>query len=247
MGEVTGKPFDIAAFLATEGSGRAILRRTARQAFFSQGSPADCVFYLQTGRAKLTVISKSGKEATVSRLNPGDFFGEESITGAEALRMASASAVSACVALKIDRAEMLRFLHEGYAFSDMFMKFILTRGVRTQIDLVDQLFNSSEKRLARILLLMAEFGQPGEPETLIPPVTLGALAELVGTTRSRVGLFMKRFQKLGYLEFDGRIRVHKSLLNLLLHDELPGENASKPKLLVPQPRATRTAKLSQIV
>jgi CRP-like cAMP-binding protein len=205
------------------------------------------VFYLQSGRAKLTVVSKRGKEATVTMLAPGDFFGEESMAGAGALRTATATAVSACVALKIGRVQMLRVLHEEHAFSDFFMRFILTRGIRTQADLVDQLFNSSERRLARTLLLMAEYGGSGEPETLIPPVTQETLAEMIGTTRSRVSFFMNRFRKLGYIEYNGRIRVHTSLLNMVLHDDLPEENTSRPKLLDSPPNPARTARRTLLV
>jgi CRP-like cAMP-binding protein len=240
-------PFDTAVFLATEGPGRNVLRHTARQAFFSQGDTADSVFYLQSGRAKLTVVSKRGKEATVTMLAHGDFFGEESMAGAGALRTASAMAVSVCVALKIDRAQMLRVLHEEHEFSDFFMQFILTRGIRTQADLVDQLFNSSERRLARTLLLMAEYGGVGEPETLLPPVTQETLAAMIGTTRSRVSFFMNRFRKLGYIEYNGRIRVHTSLLNVVLHDDLPEENTSRPKLLDFSPSPARTARRTLLV
>ena len=186
MATATKKPFDSVHFLQTEGPGRSILRLSAKQAFFSQGDPADSVFYLQSGRAKLTVVSKRGKEATVTMLAAGDFFGEESMAAVGELRTSSAMAVSVCVAFKIDSARMLRVLHEEHAFSDFFMRFILTRGIRTQADLVDQLFNSSERRLARTLLLMAEFGGAGEPEPLLPPVTQETLAEMIGTTRSRV-------------------------------------------------------------
>jgi CRP-like cAMP-binding protein len=239
--------FDPAVFLATEGPGRSVLHNTAKQAFFFQGGTADSVFYLQSGRAKLTVVSKRGKEATVTMLAPGDFFGEESMAGVGAQRTASAMAVSSCVALKIERAKMLSVLHEEHAFSDFFMRFILTRGIRTQADLVDQLFNSSERRLARTLLLMAEYGGSGEPEPLLPPVTQETLAEMVGTTRSRVSFFMNRFRKLGYIEYNGRIRVHTSLLNMVLHDELPEENSSRPKLLDPPPSPARTARRAQLV
>jgi CRP/FNR family cyclic AMP-dependent transcriptional regulator len=241
------EPFDPASFLATEGPGRIVQRHAPRQAFFSQGGHADSVFYLQTGRAKLTVISKRGKEATVTMLASGDFFGEESMAEAGALRTASATAVSVCVALKIERTTMLRVLHEEHRFSDFFMKFILTRGIRTQADLVDQLFNSSERRLARTLLLMAEFGQAGDPEPLIPPVTQETLAEMIGTTRSRVSFFMNRFRKLGYVDYNGRIRVHVSLLNMVLHDELPEENASRPRLLDPPPSPARAAKRATLL
>jgi CRP/FNR family cyclic AMP-dependent transcriptional regulator len=241
------KPFDSAGFLATEGPGRNIVRHAPRQAFFSQGGPADSVFYLQSGRAKLTVISKRGKEATVTMLASGDFFGEESMAEAGALRTASALAVSVCVSLKIERAHMLRVLHEEHEFSDFFMKFILARGIRTQADLVDQLFNSSERRLARTLLLMAAFGQPGDPEPLIPPVTQETLAEMIGTTRSRVSFFMNRFRKLGYIDYNGRIRVYASLLNMVLHDELPEENATRPKLLDPPSSPARTARRAKLL
>ena len=194
----------------------------ARQAFFSQGSETDSIFYLQKGRAKLTVFSAAGKEATLTLLVAGDFIGEESIAGAMGRRLATATAITACTALKIERAEVIRVMHEEHAFSDLFLKFLLARSMRTQADLVDQLFNSSEKRLARILLLMAEFGTPGEPESLIPKITQETLAEMIGTTRSRVSFFMNRFRKMGFIEYNGRIKVHKSLLNVVLHDHLPG-------------------------
>jgi len=221
--------FDPARFLASAGLGRRIVQVKAKSPFFSQGNEADCVFYLQSGRAKLTVVSDQGKEATITLLTSGDFIGEESIAGAVGLRMATATAITNCVALKIDRDEMTRVLLSEHAFSDLFLKFLLARSMRTQADLVDQLFNSSEKRLARILLLMAEFGKPGEPEMLIPPITQESLAEMIGTTRSRVSFFMNRFRKLGFVEYNGRIRVHKSLLNVVLHDHLPEQNASKPE------------------
>jgi CRP/FNR family cyclic AMP-dependent transcriptional regulator len=201
-----------------------------RAPFFSQGNSADCVFYLQSGRAKVTVVSNSGKEATITLLSAGDFIGEESIAGALGLRMATATAVTTCTALKIERDEMIRVLHEEHAFSDLFLKFLLARSMRTQADLVDQLFNSSEKRLARILLLMAEFGKPGEPEMLIPKISQETLADMIGTTRSRVSFFMNRFRKLGFVEYNGRIRVHKSLLNVILHDHLQDHNAERPAL-----------------
>ena len=231
MIEKTTKPFNTKSFLASAEDGRSFVRRRAKQAFFAQGASADSVFYLKRGRAKLTVISKRGKEATVTLLAVGDFFGEESMSGSETLRSSTATAITACIAMKIARLDMLRVLHDEHTFSDFFMQFILTRGIRTQADLVDQLFNSSERRLARILLIMAEYGQPGAPETLIPPITQETLAEMIGSTRSRVSFFMNRFRALGYIEYDGRIRVHTSLLNVVLHDELPDENASRPKLL----------------
>ncbi|SFS09740.1 cAMP-binding domain of CRP or a regulatory subunit of cAMP-dependent protein kinases [Granulicella pectinivorans] len=223
--------FDPADFLTKVGLGRRLVQVKAKHAFFVQGAPADCVFYLQSGRAKLTVVSKNGKEATITLLTAGEFVGEESIAGAAGLRMASATAITACLAMKIERDEMIRMLHAEHAFSDLFLKFLLQRSMRTQADLIDQLFNSSEKRLARILLLMAEFGKVGEPETLIPQITQETLAEMIGTTRSRVSFFMNRFRKLGFIEYNGRIRVHKSLLNVILHDQLPEQgNASRPTL-----------------
>jgi CRP/FNR family transcriptional regulator, cyclic AMP receptor protein len=210
--------FDAPAFLAEAGLGRRIIQLKPKQAFFSQGGPADSIFYLQSGRAKLTVFSEKGKEATITLFAVGDFVGEESLATVGGLRLATATAVTACTALKIEREEMVRVMHEERSFSDLFVKFLLARSMRTQADLVDQLFNSSEKRLARILLLLAEFGKPGEPESLIPEITQESLAEMIGTTRSRVSFFMNRFRKLGFIEYNGRIRVHKSLLNVILHD-----------------------------
>ena len=218
MKELIQTRFDPAVFLAQAGLGRRVVQIKPKQAFFSQGDPADCIFYLQSGRAKLTVISKEGKEATIALLSAGDFVGEESMAGTPGLRMATATAIAPCTALKIERAEMIRVMHEEHTFSDLFLKFLLERCMRAQADLVDQLFNSSEKRLARILLLMAEFGQPGEPETLIPKVSQETLAEMIGTTRSRVSFFMNRFRKLGFIDYNGGIKVHKSLLNVVLHD-----------------------------
>jgi len=225
--------FDIAAFLANAGLGRKVIRLKAGQSFFAQGEAALFVFYLQVGSAKLTVISKRGKEATIMLLKAGDFIGEEAIAGVVGLRISSATAVTACTAMKIDREAMVHALHDETAFSEMFLKFVLLRGIRTQEDLVDQLFNSSEKRLARTLLLMAEFGKPGEPEMLIPPITQEALAEMIGTTRSRVSYFMNRFRELGYIEYNGRIHVNKSLLNVVLHDQLPEQNSSRPTIVDP--------------
>jgi CRP-like cAMP-binding protein len=247
MDGVAKKHFDTPRYLATEGAGRQIVRYKAKQTFFSQGSLADAVFFLQAGRAKLTVVSKRGKEATVTLLAAGDFAGEEAIAAAAGHRTASASAMIACVALKIERKEMLRVLHEEHTFSSFFLNFMLKRGMRTQADLIDQLFNSSERRLARTLLLMAEFGAPGEPETLIPPVTQETLADMIGTTRSRVSFFMNRFRKLGYIDYNGRIRVNRSLLTVVLHDQLPEENASRPRLLDPPPSRARTAKRAERV
>jgi CRP-like cAMP-binding protein len=209
--------------------------------FFSQGSHADGIFFLDSGRAKLTVVSKRGKEATVTMLSPGDFIGEESLAGQAEVHVATAAAVTLCKALKLSRKEMVLLLHEQHEFADIFLKFVLLRGVRTQEDLIDQLFNNSEKRLARTLLIMAEFGKPGEPESMIPPITQEALADMIGTTRSRVSKFMNNFRKLGYITYNGRIHVHKALLNVVLHDRLPDQTASRPVVLdrIPTPETKR--------
>jgi len=226
----TQSTFDSAAFLANAGLGRRIVKLEPKDTFFSQGDPADTVFFLQRGRAKLTVVAQSGKEATITLLSDGDFVGEESLAAIPGLRLATASAVNSCVALKITREEMIRVMHDEPTFADLFLKFILTRSMRIQADLVDQFFNSSEKRLARILLIMAEFGKPGERDTFIPPISQETLAEMIGTTRSRVSFFMNRFRTLGYINYDGRIQVNKSLLNVVLLDQFPGHNAQKPLL-----------------
>ena len=220
--------FDLAAFLATAGVGRRIVQLKPKQVFFSQGSAADAIFYLQTGRAKLTVVSHDGKEATIALLPAGEFVGEESLASVGALHMATASAITACTALRIERGEMIRVMHQEHSLSDMYLKFLLVRSMRAQADLVDQIFNSSEKRLARILLLMAEFGDPGQSEHLIPHITQETLAEMIGTTRSRVSFFMNRFRKLGLIEYNGRIRVHRSLLNVVLHDQFTEHNPERP-------------------
>lgn len=228
MVELEKPRFDVAAFLASAGLGRTIARLASKDAFFSQGDPADSVFYLHEGRAKVTVVSTGGKEATITLLSAGDFVGEEALAAVTGLRLSTATAIIGCTALKISREEMIRVIHEEHSFSDLFLRFLLERSMRIQADLVDQLFNSSEKRLARILLLMAEFGKPGEPEQYIPKITQETLAEMIGTTRSRISFFMNRFRKLGLIEYNGRIKVHKSLLNLVLHDKFA---LRKPKRL----------------
>ena len=237
-----GKAFDCAAFLADAGLGRKIVRLEPKDTFFSQGDAADTVFYLQQGRAKLTVVSQNGKEATITLLSQGDFVGEECLASIPGLRLSTASAVNNCVAMKITRVEMARVMHDEPAFADLFLKFLLARSMRTQADLVDQLFNSSEKRLARILLLMAEFGQPGEPEPYIPKITQETLAEMIGTTRSRVSFFMNRFRKHGFIEYNGRIRVHKSLLNVILLDQHNKQNAISASLVETGPRQSEKAR-----
>ena len=212
------RKFDAAAFLATSGLGRTIIHLTNKERAFSQGDPAEDVFYIQSGRIRLSVIARTGKEATVALLAPGDFCGEECIALAQPVRVASASAITPCALLRIDRKEMIRALHQEHAFSDIFVAHLLARNARVQEDLVDQLFNSSEKRLARILLLLAHFGKEKAPDTVIPKISQEVLAEMVGTTRARVNFFMNRFRKLGFIKYNGSIEVHSSLLSVVLHD-----------------------------
>ena len=220
--------FDLATFLEEAGVGRKLVHLKPKQNFFSQGDPADAIFYLRTGHVKITVVSPDGKEATIALISSGEFIGEESLASVGGLHLTTATAIDVCSALRIAREEMIRVMHQEQAVSEMYLKFLLARSMRTQADLVDQLFNSSEKRLARILLLMAEFGKPGEPETLIPKISQETLAEMIGTTRSRVSFFMNRFRKLGLIEYNGRIRVHKSLINVILHDQFAEGNPGNP-------------------
>lgn len=231
MKTLSHKTFDSAAFLASAGLGRQIIEFKPRETFFCQGDPADSVYYLQKGRARLTVVSEAGKEATITLLSATDFVGEESLAAIMGSHLATATAVNSCIALRIGRAEMIRVMHDEPSFTDVFLKFLLVRSMRIQADLIDQLFNSSERRLARILLLMAEFGKGG-PETFIPLITQQTLADMIGTTRSRVSFFMNRFRKLGFISYNGRIQVHKSLLNVVLLDQLPEQNATKPDIPV---------------
>jgi CRP/FNR family transcriptional regulator, cyclic AMP receptor protein len=219
--------FSVEAFLANAGLGRRIVQIPPRDAFFSQGDPADAVFYLQKGRAKVTVVSQSGKEATIALVSSGHFVGEGALAAVAGLRLSTAKAITNCTALKIARVEMIRVMHEEHDFSDRFLKFLVERSMRIQADLVDHLFNSSEKRLARILLLMAEFGKPGPESQFIPKISQETLAEMIGTTRSRVSFFMNRFRKLGFIEYNGRIRVHKSLLNVILLDQTAGDQSAR--------------------
>ena len=226
--------FNPAQYLSASSVKQKTIHLKAGDVFYSQGDPAGSIYYLESGRAKLVVVSERGKEATVSLMMAHDFIGEESLAGTSGLHAATALAITPCVALKLDREEMLRMLNSAHEFSEMFLKFVLTRAIRTQEDLVDQLFNNSEKRLARTLLIMAQFGHSGEPQTMIPPVTQEALAEMVGTTRSRVSKFMNRFRKLGYITYNGRIHIHKSLLNVVLHDKLPEQQTKRPVTLEPK-------------
>jgi len=188
-----------------------------KQAIFAQGDAADAVFYIQEGKVRLTVVSKAGKEATIGILKEGDFFGEGSLAG-QPLRMGSATAITDCAILRIDKKAMMEALHREHEFSDLFVAYLLSRNIRYEEDLVDQLFNSSEKRLARILLLLAHFGKEGTRETVVPKISQETLAEMIGTTRSRVSFFMNRFRKLGFIHYNGGLQVHSSLLNVVLHD-----------------------------
>ena len=211
------RDFDPHSFLAKIGEGRKALNVPKRQAIFAQGDTADAVFYIQEGRVRLTVVSKAGKEATIGILKDGDFFGEGSLAG-QSLRMGSATAMTDCAILRIEKKAMMEALHREHRFSDLFVAYLLARNIRYEEDLVDQLFNSSEKRLARILLLLAHFGKEGTPETVVPKISQETLAEMIGTTRSRVSFFMNRFRKLGFIHYNGGLQVHSSLLNVVLHD-----------------------------
>ena len=209
------------SFLAQAGKGRALTAYESNQTVFTQGDPADAIFYIQIGKIKLTVVSRTGKEAVVALLGPGDFFGEGCLAG-QPLRMASAATMSECSIVRLEKVGVMRLLHDQPAFSELLLHHLLTRNIRIEEDLVDQLFNSSEKRLARVLLLLANFGKEGKPEAVIPKVSQEMLAEIVGTTRSRVSFFMNRFRKLGFIEYNGDLHgdleVHSSLLNVILHD-----------------------------
>jgi CRP/FNR family cyclic AMP-dependent transcriptional regulator len=211
--------FDPETFLSTMDGGRKILDFAKKQMIFAQGDSSDAVFYIQKGKVKLTVVSKIGKEATIGILNEGAFFGEGCLTG-QALRLCSATALIDCSVMRIEKKAMMEVLHREHAFSDLFVAYLLTRNIRYEEDLIDQLFNSSEKRLARVLLLLAHFGKDGKPEVAIPKISQATLAEMVGTTRSRVSMFMNRFRTLGFIDYDAEngLQVHSSLLNVVLHD-----------------------------
>jgi CRP-like cAMP-binding protein len=197
--------------------GRTIAEVKKKERIFSQGDIADAVFYIQKGRVRLSVVSGQGKEGTISLLGPGNFMGESCIAF-QGLRLSSATAITPCTILRIERKEMMRVIHEEHGFSDVFVAYLLARNARIQEDLVDHLFNSSEKRLARALLLLANFGKEGKPEPVIPKISQELLAEMIGATRSRVSFFMNRFRQLGFIEYNGSMRVHSSLLNVVLHD-----------------------------
>jgi CRP-like cAMP-binding protein len=213
--------FKPGSFLATIGEGRKSLCALKKQAIFTQGDPADAVFYIQAGKVRLSVVSQTGKEATIGILGEENFFGEGALAG-QSQRMGSAVAMTDCQLLRIEKHAMMAALHREHAFSDLFVAYLLKRNIRYEEDLVDQLFNSSEKRLARVLLLLAHFGKEGVPETVVAKISQETLAEMVGTTRSRVSFFMNRFRKLGFIHYaggeDGGLQVHSSLLNVVLHD-----------------------------
>ena len=209
--------FDPNKFLATVGEGREIIMFRKKHTLFSQGEVCDAVFYLQSGKVKLTVVSTNGKEATLGILGAGDFFGEGCLIG-QTLRMTTATAVTEGAVLRVDKKSMMRVLHEERLFADTFVRYLLKQNIRREEDLVDQLFNSSEKRLARVLLLLAHVGKEGTPETIIPQISQETLAEMVGTTRPRVNFFMNKFKKLGFIDYNGGLQVRSSLLNVILHD-----------------------------
>jgi CRP-like cAMP-binding protein len=213
--------FDPNTFLATIGAGRKILTVPKKQVIFAQGDDADAVFYVQKGKVRLSVVSKVGKEATIAIVSEGNFFGEGALAG-QLLRMGSAAAMIDCEILRVEKKTMMYALHREPALSELFVAYLLGRNIRYEEDLVDQLFNSSEKRLARVLLLLAHFGKEGIPEIVVPKISQETLAEMVGTTRSRVSFFMNRFRKLGFIHYaggtEGALQVHSSLLNVVLHD-----------------------------
>ena len=210
-------PFKVETFLATVNGGRTVSHYRENQNVFRQGDQADSVFYIQEGKVKVTVVSERGKEAVVAMHGKGDFFGEGCLSG-QPRRLASVAAMTQCVIMRLDKASIVRVLHDEPTFSEMFMSHLLARNARVEADLVDQLFNSSEKRLARLLLLMANFGKEGKPEPVIAKISQETLAEMIGTTRSRVSAFMNKFRKLGFIDYNGHLEVHNSLLSMVLHE-----------------------------
>jgi CRP/FNR family transcriptional regulator, cyclic AMP receptor protein len=211
-------PFDPQVFLSKVNGGRAISDYRKGQIVFRQGDPSDAVFYIQSGKVKTTVVSEQGKEAVVALLGADDFFGEGCLTG-QPLRLSTVSAMTECVIVRISKADITRVIHEEPSFAELFISHLLARNLRVEEDLVDQLFNSSEKRLARILLLLANFGKEGRPEPIIAKISQETLAEMIGTTRSRVSFFMNKFRELGLIDYNGSIEIHSSLLNVVLHDQ----------------------------
>ena len=217
MTQKRAAPFALGTYLAKVRGAETVKEYRRKHTIFSQGSPADAVFYIEKGKVKLTVLSARGKEAVVAILGSGDFFGEGGLAG-QPLRMATATSMTECSILRIKKETMIRMLHDERAFSELFMSYLLSRNTRIEEDLVDQLFNSSEKRLARILLLLTRFGKDGQHEVVVPKISQETLAEMVGTTRSRVSSFMNKFRKLGFIEYNGDLQVHSSLMNIVLHD-----------------------------
>jgi CRP/FNR family cyclic AMP-dependent transcriptional regulator len=213
----TTLPFDPKTYLSKIGKGKTLVRYRTKQLIFAQGDAADAVYYLQKGQVKLSVVSKQGKEAVIALLGAGDFFGEGCLAG-QPMRMSAATAMADCSIVRIEKQTIIRVLHDEPTFSTLFITHLLSRNIRIEEDLVDQLFNSSEKRLARILLLLANFGKEGRPEKVIPKISQEVLAEMIGTTRSRVSYFMNKFRKLGFIEYNGSLEVHSSLLNIILYD-----------------------------
>lgn len=210
-------PFNPQTYLATNGQGKTTVQAPQKHLIFSQGDTANAVFYLKTGRVKLSVLSQQGKEAVVAILSPGDFFGEGCLVGQRSC-MATATALDTCKIVRIDKAAMIQVLRDETDFAKLFVSYLLSRNVRIQEDLVDHLFNSAEKRLARTLLLLAHYGKEGKPEPVIPKISQETLAEMVGTTRSRVSGFLNKFRKLGFITYKGEMEIHSSLLNVVLHD-----------------------------
>jgi len=213
----TPLPFDVKMFLAKIGKGRTQIEYRKKHNVFTQGDLADAIFYIQKGKVKLTVISRQGKEAVIGILGASDFFGEGCLAG-QSRRMATVTSISECTIMRLEKDEVISVLQREPTFTKLFLQYVLTRNIRYEEDLVDQLFNSSEKRLARVLLLLANFGKEGKPEPLIPKMSQETLAEIVGTTRSRVSFFMNRFRKMGFIEYNGGLHVHSSLLNVILYD-----------------------------
>jgi CRP/FNR family cyclic AMP-dependent transcriptional regulator len=221
LASTNDREFDAQSFLATIGEGRTVMLFAQKQTVFAQGDPADALFYLQTGKIKFSIVSSNGKEATLGILSDGSFFGENSLAG-QPLRLKTATALTDCVVLRIGKKAMMDTLHREHSLSDLFVAFLLKQNIKHEEDLVDQLFNSSEKRLARVLLMLAHFGKEGIPESVVPKISQETLAEMVGTTRSRVSFFMNRFRKLGFINYaggpEGGLQVHSSLLTIVLHD-----------------------------
>jgi CRP/FNR family cyclic AMP-dependent transcriptional regulator len=209
--------FRAKSFLTKVGTGRSVKRHAARESIFAQTDPADALFYIQKGKIKLTVVSSRGKQAVIAILSAGDFFGEGCLAG-QLVRMSSASAMTECLLVRLEKAAAIAVIHDEPAFSELFLHYLLSRNIRIEEDLVDQLFNSSEKRLARVLLLLANFGKEGKPEPVIPKMSQETLAEIIGTTRSRVSFFMNRFRKMGFIDYKNGLEVHSSLLNVVLRD-----------------------------